>query len=128
MRNYQVMRNILVQTLLSKDELQMEDFLGLNFNEKIENVYKEELSRLEEEGLIIHDIRWGESYLIGGTIKGLTAEGKKFARCIRDDSVWLGVYETLKRSQLDISYPLIEKVCERIAEKIVMSYIPEDFK
>lgn len=126
-RNYNVMRNILLKTLFSEKELEFQEFTGLNNGKDFENECQKELLRLGEEGLIIHTMQWSD-YFHGGTVKGLTAEGKRFARCIQDDSVWRGVHETLKRSKLDISYPLIEKICERITERIVMSYIPNEFK
>ena len=105
MRNYSVMRNILIKTLFSENEL----------------------LRLKKEGLLIHNMEWGGCFN-GGTVKGLTDTGEQFARHIQNDSVWAGVHETLIRSQLDISYPLIEKICNHIAEKIVMSCIPDEYK
>lgn len=127
MRNYNVMRNILLKTLFSNNELEFADFAGLNKGKENDAEYKKELIRLKKEGLIVHNMEW-DDYFKGGTVAGLTDTGEKFARHIQDDSVWAGVYKTLERSQLDISYPLIEKICNHIAEKIVMSCIPEEYK
>jgi hypothetical protein len=127
MRNYNVMRNILVTVLFAKNEVEFNELTGLSNDEKLKEEYQKELKRLKKEGLIIHNMKW-DACFNGGTIKKLTPEGENFARRIQDDSVWAGVYETLKRSQLDISYPLIEKICNHIAEKIVMSCIPDEFK
>ena len=127
MRNYSIMRNILVKTLFSENELSFSDFAGLNKSKEHDEEYKKELLWLKKEGLLIHDMEWGGCFN-GGTVKGLTDTGEQFARHIQDDSVWAGVHETLIRSQLDISYPLIEKICNHIAEKIVMSCIPDEYK
>lgn len=127
MRNYDVMRQILVKTLHADKDLTFSDLAGREEDKQKDELYKEELIRLKKECLIIHNIEW-EHCLNGGTVKGLTEAGEEFARHIQDYSVWRVVLEALNKSELDISYPLIQKVCERVAERIVMNCLPEEFK
>ena len=125
MRNYDVMRNILVKTLHADKELSFIDYVG--DDRESDEAFQEEFIRLKKEGLIKHNMEWGVCFN-GGTVKGLTTAGEDFARHIQDDSVWFVVLKTLKKSKLDISYPLIQKVCERVSERIVMNCLPEEFK
>ena len=60
-----------------------------------------------------------------GTVRGLTEEGAAFLRDIEDDRVWALMAKTLEDAGLDLSYPLLKKVCETIVERYVMSKIPE---
>ena len=61
----------------------------------------------------------------GGSVRGLTAEGRAFVRDIENDIVWELIRKTLEESGLDLSYPLLKKVSETIVEHYVMSKIPE---
>ena len=125
MRNYEIMRNVLVTALHSDKELTLGDFSC--DTDEIGKEYVAEIERLGKERLLTHNMKW-DTCSNGGTIKGLTTAGEDFARHIQDDSVWFIVLKTLKKSKLDISYPLIQKVCERVAERIVMNCLPEEFK
>ena len=125
MRDYEAMRIILVKTLHADKELSFIDYVG--YDRETYKAFQEEFIRLKKEGLIKHNMEWGVCFN-GGTVKGLTTAGEDFARHIQDDSVWFVVLKTLKKSKLDISYPLIQKVCERVAERIVMNCLPEEFK
>ena len=119
MRDYNMMRNMLV-FISNGGERALNDFCHFG------DVYpvREELSRLREEGLIDSDMSF-EPEFNGGKVNGLTAEGKAFARDIENDSVWELIRKTLEDSGLDISYPLLKKVCETIVERYVMSKIPK---
>ena len=125
MRDYEAMRIILVKTLHADKELSFIDYVG--YDTETHKAFQEEFIRLKKEGLIKHNMEWGVCFN-GGTVKGLTTAGEDFARHIQDDSVWFVVLKTLKKSKLDISYPLIQKVCERVAERIVMNCLPDEFK
>lgn len=125
MRNYEAMRIILVKTLHADKELSFIDYVG--YERETHKAFQEEFIRLKKEGLIKHNMKWDVCFN-GGTVKGLTETGEEFARHIQDYSVWRVVLETLNKSGLDISYPLIQKVCERVAERIVMNCLPEEFK
>ena len=130
MRNYELMRNILVKTYFKGGDLELLEIVPLsesNDREKIAEL-EEELNRLQEEGLILHNMKWAHGKFEGGNVKKLTSAGVEFARELKDDKVWFICLETLNNSKLDISYPLIKKVCERIIENIVMKSIPEEFR
>jgi type IV secretory pathway TraG/TraD family ATPase VirD4 len=130
MRNYELMRNILVKTYFKGGDLELLEIISLsesNDREKIAEL-EEELNRLQEEGLILHNMKWTHGNFEGGNVKKLTSAGVEFARELKDDKVWFICLETLNNSKLDISYPLIKKVCERIIENIVMKSIPEEFR
>ena len=130
MRNYELMRNILVKTYFKGGDLELLEIVPLsesNDREKIAEL-EEELNRLQEEGLILHNMKWAHGKFEGGNVKKLTSAGVEFARELKDDKVWFVCLETLNNSKLDISYPLIKKVCERIIENIVMKSIPEEFR
>ena len=83
-----------------------------------------ELSRLQQEGLVDSSMAFKPSYN-NGTVRGLTEEGAAFLRDIEDDRVWALMAKTLEDAGLDLSYPLLKKVCETIVERYVMSKIPE---
>ncbi|MSS25189.1 MULTISPECIES: hypothetical protein [unclassified Collinsella] len=119
MRDYNLMRNMLV--FISNDgERALNDLCHFG---DVRSVGKE-LSRLREEGLIDSDMSFDPEYN-GGRVRGLTAEGRAFVRDIENDIVWELIRKTLDGSGLDLSYPLLKKVCETIVEHYVMSKIPE---
>lgn len=121
MRDYNMMRNMLV-FISSCGERALNDFCHFG------DVYsvQEELSRLQEEGLIDSDMSFEPEYN-GGKVSKLTVEGKAFVRDIENDRVWELIRKTLEDSGLDISYPLLKKVSETIIERYVMSRIPKNF-
>lgn len=114
------MRNMLVFIDRSDRELNLVDFqhFGAVFPAR------GELYRLREEGLVESSVAFKPSYN-NGIVKGLTEEGAAFLRDIEDDRVWALMAKTLEDAGLDLSYPLLKKVCETIVERYVMSKIPE---
>lgn len=118
MRDYNMMRNMLV--FVSHDgERALSEFCHFGDARSV----GQELSRLREEGLIDSDMSF-EPEFNGGKVKGLTTEGRAFVRDIENDRVWELIRKTLEESGLDLSYPLLKKVCETIVERYVMSKIP----
>ena len=130
MRNYELMRLILVKTYYKGADLEFLDIIPLSLSNDAEKIaeLENELEQLKEEGLIIHNMSWTNGSSDGGTVQKLTPAGVEFARDLKDNKVWAICQETLNNAQLDISYPLIKKVCERIIENIVMKSIPEEFR
>lgn len=122
MRNYELMRNILLAVVHAEKELQVRDFA--QYGEL--NGIKEELERLKEEGLIKHNIVWDSYGITLGTITGATPKGKGFARNIENLRVWSIVSKTLEAASLDLSYPLLKEVCDEIIRRYVMGKIPKD--
>jgi hypothetical protein len=130
MRNYELMRLILITCYSKGENLEFCNFASetsKGYKEK-EAEFEKELNRLNDEGLLKHNMYWKYGTLMGGVVKGLTPAGVEFARMISDTKVWTVCSKTLKKAELDISYPLIKKVCERIIENIVLSCIPDEFK
>ena len=130
MRNYELMRKILVKTHNKGENLELLEILSFSESDDKEKIseLEEELARLKDEGLIFHDMSWSHNKFNGGTVQKLTPAGEEFAREIHDIKVWSVCKETLDNAKLDISYPLIKKVCERIIENIVMKSIPKEFR
>ena len=120
MRDYNLMRNMLVFIGRSNRELNLVDFQQFDSVSPVQG----ELSRLMEEGLVESTMEFKPSYN-NGTVKGLTEEGIAFLRDIENDRVWALMAKTLEDAGLDLSYPLLKKVCETIVERYVMSRIPE---
>ena len=130
MRDYEMMRTILITCFNEGENLCLKNFVSAtssNFKKK-QLVFREEVNRLQNEGLLLHNMKWQIDTHTGGAVKGLTPKGIEFARLLNDTKVWIICQETLNNAGLDISYPLIKKVCEQIVEKIVMSCIPEEYK
>lgn len=119
MRDYNLMRNMLV-FISNGGERAINDFCHFGDVRSV----GQELSRLREEGLIDSDMSF-EPEFNGGKVRGLTTEGRAFVRDIENDRVWELIRKTLESSGLDLSYPLLKKVCETIVERYVMSKIPE---
>ena len=88
---------------------------------------KEEITRLGNEGLIQHNIVWEAYNIANGKITGITETGREFLRNIENERVWLLIEQTLKEANLDLSYPLLNEVCEEIVRRYVMSKIPTEF-
>ena len=129
MRNYEMMRHILVMCYTKGEDIEYLDFVNVckkDYKEKDKQL-QTELDRLSGEGLLTHNMWWADNTFMGGTVKGLTPAGIEFARMISSMKVWAICKDTLENSKLDISYPLIKKVCERIIENIVLSCIPKEF-
>lgn len=119
MRDYNLMRNLLVFIGCSDSKLNLVDFQRFGDVSAV----RSELSRLRQEGLVGSSMEFEPSYN-NGTVKGLTEEGTAFLRDIEDDKVWALMVKTLEDAGLDLSYPLLKKVCETIVERYVMSKIP----
>lgn len=87
---------------------------------------KEEITRLNDEGLIQHNIVWEVCGIANGKITGITEEGKEFLRNIENERVWLLIEQTLDAANLDLSYPLLKEVCEEIVRRYVMAKISSE--
>lgn len=123
MRDYDLMRNILITTSLSTAPLELCDFLNLAEPQEI----KEELTRLKDEGLLNSTFTF-DVFISHGKVQGLTKEGTCFLRDIKDEKIWMLVKKTLKAASLDISYPLLKEICEVVIKKYVMSKIPKEIE
>ena len=119
MRNYCLMRTILLAVKKSDEPLRFLDFKGWSHDD-----IKEEFMRLSDEGLIAAEITLNNYVAV--ELNELTKEGNDFARNIENGKVWLIVYETLKDANLDLSYPLLKEVSDEIVKRYVMSKIPKD--
>lgn len=119
MRDYNMMRDMLM-FVSNGGERVLNDFCDFG---QITDVTRE-LSRLREEGLIDSSMDFEPEYN-GGRVKGLTPNGRAFLRDVEDEVVWSLIRKTLDKTGLDLSYPLLKKVCETIVERYVMSKIPE---
>ena len=132
MRNYELMRNILLK--LSKDCAEDEKSLPLSEMEKwIEDTccstteLTAEVERLRDEKLIDCEIVYNKfSRLKEGIIYGVTSKGEEFLRLIENSKVWDICFSTLKEAGLDLSYPFIKEVCEEIVKRYVFSKIPSN--
>lgn len=120
MRDYNLMRNILVFIGCSGGDCTVVHYQQFGDVSAVRG----ELSRLRQEGLIESSAECGPPYNIA-IVEGLTVEGAAFLRDIEDDRVWALMSKTLEDAGLDLSYPLLKKVCETIVERYVMSKIPE---
>ena len=123
MRDYDLMRNILLTVSLSSKPLNLVDFADLAKLNKI----KEELARLKEEGLINSTFVY-DAAISHGEVQGLTKEGRAFLRNIENEEIWLLLQRTPNAANLDISYPLLNEICEVIIKKYVISKIPKDIE
>ncbi len=123
MRNYDLMRKILCKIVAENRELLVKDFL---FCGEFEEVVTE-LMRLKEEGLIEHDIQLDFYKIDKSKVFGITPKGRKFFRNIENERVWELIRETLEAANLDLSYPLLKKVCKKVVERYVMGKIPDKF-
>ena len=123
MRNYELMRYILCKAATLKEPLSIGVFLN---NYEFEEI-QEEITRLNDEGLIQHSIVWEACEMASGKITGITEEGRAFLRNIENERVWMLIEQTLKDANLDLSYPLLKEVCEEIVRRYVMSKIPSEF-
>jgi hypothetical protein len=120
MRDYNLMRNMLVFIGCSDGDLNLVDFQRFGDVSAVRG----ELSRLRQDGIVDSTMEFEPSYN-NGAVKGLTVEGAAFLRDIEDDCAWALMAKTLEDAGLDLSYPLLKKVCETIVERYVMSKIPE---
>lgn len=122
-RDYNVMRWVLSAVAESGRPLGYGDFLAI----EPETSLKDELARLDEEGLIESSLQFSprDGYCMGGKVEGLTAAGREFFRLIENDGVWAVVSETLDAAGVDLSYPLLKEVCEEVVKRYVSSFIPD---
>ena len=123
MRNYELMRSILCKAATLKEPLSIGVFLS---HYEVAEI-REEITRLNIEGLIQHSIVWEACEMASGKITGITEEGRAFLRNIENERVWMLIEQTLKDANLDLSYPLLKEVCEEIVRRYVMSKIPNEF-
>lgn len=134
MRNYELMRNILLK--VSKDCEREEKCLALSeMEEWIKGSFFSkkqllaEIKRLTEEDLIDSEIVFNAfSNLEEGKIHNITTKGEEFLRLIEEPNVWEICSKTLKNAGVDLSYPFLNEVCEEIVKRYVMSKIPDNFK
>lgn len=133
MRNYELMRNILLK--VSKDCKGEAKCLPLSeIQEWLEGSFfsvkdaKTEVQRLTDEELIDSKIVYSSfSGLKEGKIFGITPKGEEFLRLIEEPHVWEICSKTLKNAGIDLSYPFLKEVCEEIVKRYVMSKIPDNF-
>lgn len=121
MRNYELMRWILIKSVNSDRPLKFSD-IARNYD--IGDIEKE-LNRLVDEELIISDIHFSCGSCMGGEIKRATNDAKMFVRNISNQKVWDLIYQTLTKADLDLSYPLLKEVCDEVVRRYVMDCIPE---
>jgi len=123
MRNFNVMRGVLSTVAKADGELGIDSFMWmLQRNDVID-----EIARLKSDGIISGTMKFKKDLheYVDGTISGLTDEGVEFYRLIENDGVWEIVLATLRKANIDISYPLLKEVCEEIVKRYVTSCIPE---
>lgn len=123
MRNYQLMRSIIKCVAKANKPLDFYDFHECGHDEDIQ----EELQRLKQEGLIEHNMSWSYGTFNGGEVTAITEQGRAFFRNIENDKVWRLILKTLEEAELDLSYPLLNEVCEEVVKRYVMSKIPTEF-
>lgn len=134
MRNYELMRNILLK--VSKDCKREEKPLALSDVQEWAkgSCYSTteliaEIKRLTAESLINTEIIFNAfSNLEEGKIYGVTSKGEEFLRLIEEPHVWKICAKTLNDAGLDLSYPFLKEVCDEIVKRYVMSKIPKDIK
>lgn len=123
MRNYQLMRSILKGVAHANKPLDFYDFHSCGQDEDIQ----EELQRLKKEGLIEHNMSWSYGTFNGGEVTAITEQGRDFFRNIENEKVWRLILKTLEEAELDLSYPLLNEVCEEVVKRYVMSKITTEF-
>ena len=125
MRDYVVMRGVLAAVAKASSELSYSDLWTAVCQD--DQVLKDELVRLERDGLIDADVFFGKRPFEQSRcrVHGLTDEGREFYKLIENDKAWEIILHTLKAAGIDISYPLLKEVCEEIVKRYVTSCIPE---
>lgn len=118
MRNYEIMRSVLLAVKHTKEPISLIDFEGMCEHSDL----RDELIRLSDEGLIAQKIT-SKNYATV-KIESLTKEGADFARSIENGEVFAIIHKTLERANVDLSYPLLQEVCTEIVKRYVMSKIP----
>lgn len=123
MRDYATMRGVLAIAARARGELCYNDFRPADQDDKL----KEELVRLTEDGLLDADVSFGDGFgeCSRCAVSGLTGEGREFYKLVENGEVWAIVYETLRKANVDVSYPLLKEVCGEIVRRYVTSFIPE---
>ncbi|MBR1745703.1 MAG: hypothetical protein IJ734_07005 [Fibrobacter sp.] len=123
MRDYATMRGVLATAANAKSELCYNDFRPADQDDKLQ----EELARLADDGLLDADVLFGGGFgeRTRCRVSGLTDEGREFYKLIENDIVWRIVHGTLKKANVDVSYPLLKEVCEEIVKRHVTSFIPD---
>lgn len=121
MRDYTVMHDVVKVVATSTRRIAFSDFSRVQPN----NLVESELLRLVSDGLVDGDIRYDAfGTCTAFEIKGLTDEGAEFWRLIENDEVWRIIRDTLRKADIDVSYPLLKEVCEEIVKRYVISFIP----
>ena len=121
MRDYDVMRAVLLR-VRDRSGLPFAGFADFSDRRAVVS----ELTRLRREGLVRSTVEFDAAGVcLGGRVEGLTARGEDFARLIEPDGVWSLCLRTLVASDVDLSYPLLERVCEAVVERYVLGFVPE---
>ncbi len=123
MRDYVTMRGVLATAAEASGELCFNDFRPADQDDKLQD----ELGRLTRDGLLDADVEFGSGFGVHTRCKvlGLTDEGREFYKLVENDKVWAIILGTLKKADIDISYPLLKEVCEEIVKRYVTSCIPD---
>ena len=122
MRDYQVMRDAISVVAESRMRTVFSDFDRVQPNDLVLG----ELKRLISDGLVDGAISF-DSFGTCETfrIDGLTEEGRAFWRLLENERVWRIIRDTLRKADVDVSYPLLKEVCEEIVKRYVVRFIPE---
>lgn len=121
MRDFSVMHDVIRVVATSTRRIGFIDFSSVKPNKLV----VPELQRLIADGLVEGDVYEDRSgVLLEFDIVGLTDEGRVFWKLIENESVWAIIRDTLRKADIDVSYPLLKEVCEEIVKRYVVSFIP----
>ena len=121
MRDYDVMHNVIKVMATPTRRIAYIDFSNVKPN----NLVVPEMQRLIADGLVEGNVREDLSgVLMTFDIAGLTDEGREFWKLIENEDVWAIIRDTLRKADIDVSYPLLKEVCEEIVKRYVTSFIP----
>lgn len=121
-RDYGTMRSVLAIVAGCRRPATYGSFLGISDEVSL----KQELARLEKDGLIDSTIRFqgGDGMCLGGEAT-ITDEGREFLHLIENDRAWELMRQALDAAGTDVPYPLLKDVCEEIVRRYVASFIPD---
>lgn len=120
MRDFNVMHDVIKVMATSTHRIAFIDFSNVKPNELVEP----ELLRLISDGLVDGEIRYDDGICMAFNVAGLTDEGRVFWKLIENNGVWAIIRNTLRKADIDVSYPLLKEVCEEIVKRYVTSFIP----
>ena len=127
MRHYDLMREILLKAS-SQRKQELSEMAGLikhSFYSKHDLIA--EVAQLSRDSLIFADIQIGANgVLLSGEIGGLTTEGIEFLKLVENSDVWEICSRTLKDAKVDLPYPILKELCEKILKRYVFGKIPSD--